>query len=312
MDRRSFCKTAGALGVVAGTAGCLGVLGDPGAEGAILGPQIKISARHRSRATATRCPSSPSPIRSATRRSRQHSSRASARCCGPLFTRTVRTGSVPPSFSGSVAGRKPPPRRGYGDQVAFLPTTFDPERDTAETLREYAGQQGRRPRRGELALPPPGDLRAGPRDTRRALRSEDREDTGRRYREPGVPLPARAHHSRQQARDHRACVPTGTKDRHRSNGSSTTSNESRPRESPWGLVGRLCFPQRTRIGDLLSIDYLRASTSVSVPFRPRAADSAGTSGGEYERRAPSVRARRARTPVRRRRRRVSGGRDVGV
>lgn len=31
---------------------------------------------------------------------------------------------------------------GYGDEVAFLATTFDPERDTAETLREYGREQG--------------------------------------------------------------------------------------------------------------------------------------------------------------------------
>ncbi|VTT86163.1 regulatory protein PrrC [Halorubrum sp. DM2] len=31
---------------------------------------------------------------------------------------------------------------GYGDEAVFLAQTFDPERDTAETLREYAGQQG--------------------------------------------------------------------------------------------------------------------------------------------------------------------------
>jgi len=188
MDRRSFCKTAGALGVVAGTAGCLGVLGDPGAEGAILGPQIKISARHRSRATATRCPSSPSPIRSATRRSRQHSSRASARCCGPLFTRTVRTGSVPPSFSGSVAGRKPPPRRGTAIKSRFSPPRSI-ERDTAETLREYAGQQGVDLDAGNWHFLRPETYERAQRDTRRALRSEDREDTGRRYREPEYRFP---------------------------------------------------------------------------------------------------------------------------
>jgi len=37
------------------------------------------------------------------------------------FTRTVRTGSVPPSFSGSVAGRKPPPRRGTAIKSRFSP-----------------------------------------------------------------------------------------------------------------------------------------------------------------------------------------------
>jgi len=31
---------------------------------------------------------------------------------------------------------------GYGDEAAFLATTFDPERDTAETLREYGHEQG--------------------------------------------------------------------------------------------------------------------------------------------------------------------------
>lgn len=31
---------------------------------------------------------------------------------------------------------------GYGDQAAFLPITFDPERDTADTLEKFAGEQG--------------------------------------------------------------------------------------------------------------------------------------------------------------------------
>ncbi|MDL0122404.1 SCO family protein [Halobacterium salinarum] len=31
---------------------------------------------------------------------------------------------------------------GYGDAAAFLAHTFDPERDTADVLREYARQQG--------------------------------------------------------------------------------------------------------------------------------------------------------------------------
>jgi protein SCO1/2 len=31
---------------------------------------------------------------------------------------------------------------GYADEAAFLALTFDPERDTAEVLREFAGQQG--------------------------------------------------------------------------------------------------------------------------------------------------------------------------
>lgn len=32
--------------------------------------------------------------------------------------------------------------KGFGDEAAFLPLTFDPERDTSQVLHEYAGQQG--------------------------------------------------------------------------------------------------------------------------------------------------------------------------
>lgn len=39
-------------------------------------------------------------------------------------------------------GQEAAAEAGYSDQIAFLPITFDPERDTAEVLREYAGQQG--------------------------------------------------------------------------------------------------------------------------------------------------------------------------
>jgi len=141
MDRRSFCKTAGALGVVAGTAGCLGVLGDPGAEGAILGPQIKISARHRSRATATRCPefTVPDPIRNEEISTAQFEGE---RAVLWTFLHELSGRGLSALILRLRRGQEAAAEAGYGDQVAFLPTTFDPERDTAETLREYAGQQG--------------------------------------------------------------------------------------------------------------------------------------------------------------------------
>jgi len=214
MDRRSFCKTAGALGVVAGTAGCLGVLGDPGAEGAISAPRSRsqrgiVPELRRRDARVHRPRSDPQ------RGDLDSTVRGRARGAVDLFYTNCPDGVCPALILRLRRGQEAAAEAGYGDQVAFLPTTFDPERDTAETLREYAGQQGVDLDAGNWHFLRPETYERA-QEIRRALRSEDREDTGRRYREPGVPLPAlRAHHSRQQARDHRACVPTGTKDRHR-------------------------------------------------------------------------------------------------
>ena len=166
MDRRTFMRSlAAGTGVSAavGTAGCLGVLGPGGAEGTVLGPperdlseasfpsygeempdftvpdpiadeEVTVSDFEGERAVLwtsfyTNCPDGVCPALILRLR------RAQAVAADP----TGRNPKYPflPSEIRDVIGPE-----AYGDEVAFLPITFDPERDTAEALRGYAAQQG--------------------------------------------------------------------------------------------------------------------------------------------------------------------------
>lgn len=64
---------------------------------------------------------------------------ASAAGCLGVLTESAAEGTVlgPPEQDLSEAAHP-----SYGDAAAFLARTFDPERDTADVLREYARQQG--------------------------------------------------------------------------------------------------------------------------------------------------------------------------
>ena len=163
MDRRSFCKTAGAAGVTAGTAGCLGVLDSSGAEGTVLGPPERDLSEASFPSYGDDMPefTAPDPIHGEEISTAQFERERAVlwtsfytNCpdgvCPALILRLRRGQAV----AADPTGTNPeypfiPPRirdiigpEAYSDQVAFLPITFDPERDTAEALREYAGQQG--------------------------------------------------------------------------------------------------------------------------------------------------------------------------
>jgi len=129
-------------GVVAGTAGCLGVLGDP-APRVLSRPQIKIQRGIVPELRRRDARSSPSLIRSATREISTAQFEGERAVLWTSFYTNCPTTVCPALIPSPAPSRGGSRRRGgYGDQAAFLPTTFDPERDTAETLREYAGQQG--------------------------------------------------------------------------------------------------------------------------------------------------------------------------
>jgi len=164
MDRRSFCKTAGALGVVAGTAGCLGVLGDPGAEGAILGPPDQDLSEASFPSYGDEMPefTVPDPIRN--EGDRQHSSRGE-RGAVDLFLHELsgRGLSRPHSPAPSRAGSRR--RGGVRRSSRVSPHHVRSRARHRRNAPRVCRPAGRRPRRGELALPPPGDLRAGPRYT---------------------------------------------------------------------------------------------------------------------------------------------------
>jgi protein SCO1/2 len=166
MDRRHFLRTLAATGAAAGvtaTAGCAGVLGDSGPEGTILGPpersrgdpvhpiqgdempeftvpdpitgeEISTTQFEGDRAVLwtsfyTNCPDGVCPALILRLR------RAQAVAANP--TEANPRYPILPSRIRDIVGPE-----AYSDEVAFLPTTFDPERDTADALREYADQQG--------------------------------------------------------------------------------------------------------------------------------------------------------------------------
>jgi len=166
MDRRTYLRSlaAGAgVGATVGTAGCLGVLGDSGAEGTVLGPpELDLSeASHPSYGDEMPEFTAPDPITGEEVSVADFEGERAVlwtsfytNCpdgvCPALILRLRRAQAV----AADPTGRNPeypfvPPQirdtigpEAYSDEVAFLPTTFDPERDDAEALREYAGRQG--------------------------------------------------------------------------------------------------------------------------------------------------------------------------
>ncbi|WP_096395443.1 SCO family protein [Halorubrum trapanicum] len=165
MDRRRFLRTLAATGAAAGTtatAGCAGVLGESGAEGTILGPpEIDLSeASHPSYGDEMPDFTVPDPIAGEEITVSEFEGERAVlwtsfytNCpdgvCPALILRLRRAQEVAADPTERNPGYPSLPLRvrefvgpePYGDEVAFLPTTFDPERDTEEALREYADQQ---------------------------------------------------------------------------------------------------------------------------------------------------------------------------
>lgn len=156
MNRRRCLRTAGAVGVAA-TAGCLGVLGGSGPDSTVLGPpeQDLSAASHPSYGDDLPEVTLPDPIAGETVSTAAFEGERAVlltffytNCpdgvCPALILRLRRAQAVAAAPSDDLPG----PLRGilgedpYGDEAAFLPITFDPERDTADVLREYAGRQG--------------------------------------------------------------------------------------------------------------------------------------------------------------------------
>jgi protein SCO1/2 len=144
MDRRTYLRSLAATGAATATAtaGCLGVLGGSGADGTVLGPpeQDLSEAAHPSYGDEMPEFTVPDPITGEDVSVADFEGERAVlwtsfytNCpdgvCPALILRLRRA----QAFAGE---------EGYGDEAAFLAQTFDPERDTAAVLREYAGQQG--------------------------------------------------------------------------------------------------------------------------------------------------------------------------
>lgn len=142
MDRRTFCKSTGALGATIGTAGCLGVLGDEGAEGTVLGPpeQDLSEAVHPSYGDEMPHFTVPDPITDEKISISEYEGERAI--LWTSFYTNCPDGVCPALILRLRRAQEAATEEEYSDEAAFLAQTFDPERDTAETLREYAGQQG--------------------------------------------------------------------------------------------------------------------------------------------------------------------------
>jgi protein SCO1/2 len=137
MDRRRFLQTASVVGA-ASVAGCVGTLGDPNPN-VVLGkpdrdadvtseqlpypawgqqvPDVTLPAPVADEQVSLRDVSTPSVLTF-------FFSNCTTMC--PVLVGTLREAQIH-----SVT-------EGYADEVTFLPVTFDPARDDAETLRSYA------------------------------------------------------------------------------------------------------------------------------------------------------------------------------
>ncbi|MEZ3162968.1 SCO family protein [Halorubrum sp. RMP-47] len=149
MDRRHFLRSLAATGTAAGataTAGCAGVLGDSGPlgddDGTVLGPPEQTRGEPVHPIHGDEMPefTVPDPI------SGEEISTAAFEgeraFLWTSFYTNCPDGVCPALILRLRRVQEVAAEEGFGDEAAFLPLTFDPERDTADMLREYAAQRG--------------------------------------------------------------------------------------------------------------------------------------------------------------------------
>lgn len=141
MDRRHYLRSL-AVPAVAGSAGCLGVLGDSGPEGTVLDPpeQDLSEASHPSYGDEMPHVSVPDPITGETVSTADYEGERAV--LWTSFYTNCPDGVCPALILRLRRAQEVAAEEGYGDESAFLALTFDPERDTADVLGEYADQQG--------------------------------------------------------------------------------------------------------------------------------------------------------------------------
>ncbi|OYR58313.1 SCO family protein [Halorubrum halodurans] len=141
MDRRHYLRSL-AVPAVAGSAGCLGVLGSSGPEGTVLDPPERdlSAASHPSYGDEMPHFSVPDPITGETVSTEAFEGERAV--LWTSFYTNCPDGVCPALILRLRRAQAVAAEEGYGDEAAFLALTFDPERDTADVLREYAGQQG--------------------------------------------------------------------------------------------------------------------------------------------------------------------------
>ncbi|MDL0140513.1 SCO family protein [Halobacterium salinarum] len=142
MDRRRYLQSVAAAGTTASVAGCLGVLTESGAEGTVLGPpeQDLSEAAHPSYGDEMPEFTVPDPITGEDISTTDFEGERTI--LWTSFYTNCPDGVCPALILRLRRAQEVAAEGGYGDAAAFLAHTFDPERDTADVLREYARQQG--------------------------------------------------------------------------------------------------------------------------------------------------------------------------
>ncbi|MHC3381835.1 SCO family protein [Haloarcula sp. H-GB5] len=142
MDRRRYLQSIAAAGTTASVAGCLGVLTESGAEGTVLGPpeQDLSEAAHPSYGDEMPEFTVPDPITGEDISTTDFEGERAI--LWTSFYTNCPDGVCPALILRLRRAQEVAAEGGYGDAAAFLAHTFDPERDTADVLREYARQQG--------------------------------------------------------------------------------------------------------------------------------------------------------------------------
>ena len=141
MDRRHYLRSL-AVPAVVGSTGCLGEIGIGGAPGTVLDPpELDLSeASHPSYGDELPAVTLPDPIAGEPVSTEALSGDRTILLT--FFYTNCPDGVCPALILRLRRAQAVAAQEGYGEQAAFLPITFDPERDTEPVLREYAGQQG--------------------------------------------------------------------------------------------------------------------------------------------------------------------------
>jgi len=141
MDRRRFIQSAGTAGIVA-AAGCLdSVPGIGGGRTVLSEPDVDLSAAaHPSHGDDLPSIELPDPLAGETVSTAAFEGE---RALLMTFIYTNCPDGMCPALTLRLRrAQEVALEEGYGDESAFLATTFDPERDTEDVLREYATEQG--------------------------------------------------------------------------------------------------------------------------------------------------------------------------
>jgi len=140
MNRRTFCKSAGVLGATAGTAGCLDALGLGNSRTVLDPPERDLSAAaHPSHGDEMPHITVPDPITGEDVSVAEFEGQRAV--LWTSFYTNCPDGVCPALVLRLRRAQAAAAEGGYSKDVSFLALTFDPERDTAAALEEYATQQ---------------------------------------------------------------------------------------------------------------------------------------------------------------------------